>query len=300
MDKNLLADSIANDLHELGFGGDILNLSETMPNMDTIAKIFLTREDYFKVRQTLDEFLRDEGEELLPIEADFYAQRAEDKSFVVSMLPIGERFEFISPGDFSESVAKPAPEEMDRAQIELALNNALLKILDHGIISFSMSESFYTRSLESAVAGIKSAVISDLRDVASAMFPQNFESIEETSEFIRKVYGYERGPPLVSRLKEYRSAVDIFQDLLGQFVQKYSTSEYRRTLFKNPPKELFQGTNERGWGMKMENVDQARYNLAVRIDEAKNKKDLIYSVLSAAMREEILYIARERIKSEVF
>lgn len=73
VDKNLLADSIANDLHELGFGGDILNLSETMPNMDTIAKIFLTREDYFKVRSTLDAFLRDEGGELLPIEADFYA-----------------------------------------------------------------------------------------------------------------------------------------------------------------------------------------------------------------------------------
>lgn len=52
--------------------------------------------------------------------------------------------------------------------------------------------------------------------------------------------------------------------------------------------------------MKMENVDQERYDMAVRIEEAKNKKDLVYSVLSSVMREEILYIARERIKSEVF
>lgn len=52
------------------------------------------------------------------------------------MLPIGERFEFITPGDFSENAAKPAPEEMDRAKMELALNNALYKIMNHGVVSF--------------------------------------------------------------------------------------------------------------------------------------------------------------------
>lgn len=92
---------------------------------------------------------------------------------------------------------------MDRVGIELALNNALFKIMDHGVVSFSMSESFYTRSLESAVAGIKGAIISDLRDMASVMFPQSFESVEALSKFITKVYGFERAPPLVSRLKEY-------------------------------------------------------------------------------------------------
>lgn len=50
----------------------------------------------------------------------------------------------------------------------------------------------------------------------------------------------------------------------------------------------------------MQSVDEVKYNMAVQINEAKNKKDLIYSVLSQTMREEILYIARERIKSEVF
>ena len=50
----------------------------------------------------------------------------------------------------------------------------------------------------------------------------------------------------------------------------------------------------------MQSVDEVKYNLAVQINEAKNKKDLIYSVLSQSMREEILYIARERIRSEVF
>lgn len=182
---------------------------------------------------------------------------------------------------------------MDRLAIEMALNNALFKVMDQGVVSFSMSESFYTRSLESAVAGIKSAIISDLRDMASVMFPRSFESIEAMSGFITKVYGFERAPPLVSRLKEYRSALDVFQDKLGQYKQKYSTSDYQFMLYKKPNKDLFDG-------LKIGNVDEMKYDLAVHINEAKNKKDLIYSVLSQSMREEILYIARERIKSEVF
>ena len=123
---------------------------------------------------------------------------------------------------------------MDRVGIELALNNALFKIMDHGVVSFSMSESFYTRSLESAVAGIKGAIISDLRDMASVMFPQSFESVEAMSEFITKVYGFERAPPLVSRLKEYQKALEVFQVMLGQYVQKYSTSDYHWMLYRKP------------------------------------------------------------------
>lgn len=60
IDQNLLAAAIVNDLDELGFSEELLQLSATMPNMDAIARIFLDEQDYQHVRQVLDEFLRSE------------------------------------------------------------------------------------------------------------------------------------------------------------------------------------------------------------------------------------------------
>lgn len=41
IDHNILTEIIAEDLNDFGFSNEMISLDQTMPNMDTIAKIFL-------------------------------------------------------------------------------------------------------------------------------------------------------------------------------------------------------------------------------------------------------------------
>lgn len=60
-----------------------------MPNMDSIARIFLTDGDYYEVRQTLDTFL-EEHPDLDDLDRDFLVLKPADKSLVVSLFPATE------------------------------------------------------------------------------------------------------------------------------------------------------------------------------------------------------------------
>ena len=91
----------------------MINLEQTMPNMDTIARIFLTKKDYHSVRQTLDEFV-DNHPEMDDMERDFLALRPADKSLVVSLFPVKEQFGYADPGDFTDSPEREDPKPLTR------------------------------------------------------------------------------------------------------------------------------------------------------------------------------------------
>lgn len=196
-------------MYELGFSEDLLNLSAGMPNMDTIAKIFLVKEDYFTVRAVLDAQL-DVEEHMSPLDQDFIERAPQDKSFIVNMLPLTPGFDYAAPGDFKDNPLKPNPKELTQIELEQALNKALAGTINHTDMVFSVPENVYMRSLDSAVQGIKNSIIIDLGSMVGLMFPDGRPDAPELRNFIRTNYEEARAIPIVRAIDRYQ---ELFEEL---------------------------------------------------------------------------------------
>jgi len=169
--------------------------------------------------------------------------------------------------------------------------------MDHGVYNFTISESFYLRSLETAVTGIKEAIVKDLALIAKAMFPPEAASYQSLTNFIQANYGEARGAAIVNKLKVYDKAVAIYEELINLYEDSYGTRDYRIAVIRNPNSELFNKGGEANVNLT---TNELKLQRALAVQKAASEKEVIYSFLSGLMREEILYVCRERIRSEVF
>lgn len=95
--------------------------------MDEIAKIFLSAEDYRKVRYALDEHMRQN--KLDPRETDFLTSKPADKSFAVNLFPISESFEYAEPGDYAGVPEHEKPKTLTPTELRNAMQNSLNRLI---------------------------------------------------------------------------------------------------------------------------------------------------------------------------
>jgi hypothetical protein len=239
LDYNVVAAAMVQDLPELGFDQSLINLQQTIPNMDTILKIFLEERDYYEVRQELDAFLA--SEDLSALDADFLTDRPADKSMVVNLFPITEQFDTAEPGNFGDLPEHEKPKPHGYHELGEIMSRAMSKLIDGNEIRFKVSENDYRHHLDRAVQGIKDSIITDLSTVVRLVLPETAKQPNELIPILQETLGPEVAAPTVKWLNRYHAADEEYQIRNKRMLEvtgvesKVSTIEpYKAVLLRNP------------------------------------------------------------------
>lgn len=204
LDYNVVAEAMAQDLSELGFDRSVLNLQQTIPNMDTVLKIFLTPQDYQRVRQELNEFMKENS--LSPLDQDFLTDKPADKSMSVNLFPVTEHFELAEPGDFADLPEHEKPKPHGYAELESLMSRSMSSLIVGDEIRFRVSENDYKHHMDKAIHGIKESIIATLKQVIGVVLPDVPHQPQDLVPILRETLGPEAASPIAKWINSYATA----------------------------------------------------------------------------------------------